>query len=55
MCDVIRSPFRALKYMANGNRNSHGECRKLLSVVEKNRLVILVSILPVHKVVKCRA
>ena len=41
MRDVIRSHFKALEYMANGTRSSHGERHELLSVVGKNRSVIL--------------
>ena len=40
--------------MASRTRSSHGEHCELPSVVGKKRSVILLSILPVHKVVSCR-
>ena len=55
MCDVIKATFRALDYTVSRTRSSHGECCDLLSVVGKKRSVILLSISPVHKVVRCRA
>ena len=55
MCDVIKATFRALDYLASRTRSSHGERCDLLSVVGKKRSVILLSISPVHKVVRCRA
>ena len=51
----IQSHFRALDYTASRTRSSHGERCELLSIVGKKRSVILLSILPVHKVVSCRA
>ena len=55
MCDVIKATFRALDYTASRTRSSRGERSELLSVVGKKRSVILLSISPVHKVVRCRA
>ena len=48
MCDVIKATLELWIIQPAG------EHCELLSVVGKKLLVILLSILPVHKVVKCR-
>ena len=52
-CVTSSKPLRALDYTASRTRNSHGERCKLLNIAGKKRSVVLLSISPIHKVVRC--